>query len=141
MSVYLDTSVLVALWSSDDAHSNRAEAFVRSGPMALVVSDFACAEFAAVLARHVRSDKLDAGIARKTFAEFDIWRTRSVEPLDTERSDIAAADAFLRRLDLNLRTPDAIHIGIAQRVGADLATFDKRMAVCAHELGVPLAAI
>ena len=49
--------------------------------------------------------------------------------------DLAAATMFLRRLDLPLRTPDALHIAIAQRLGATLVTFDRQMAASAHALG------
>jgi predicted nucleic acid-binding protein len=49
--------------------------------------------------------------------------------------DVAVATAFLRRLDLTLRAPDAIHIAIAQRVDATLVTFDQGMATAALALG------
>jgi predicted nucleic acid-binding protein len=42
---------------------------------------------------------------------------------------------FLRRLNLTLRTDDALHIAIAQRVGAELLTFDRPMANAARALG------
>ena len=57
----------------------------------------------------------------------------------TQPSDIASAEAYLRRLDLNLRTPDALNIAIAQRVGATLVTFDLRMAEAARTLGTAVA--
>jgi predicted nucleic acid-binding protein len=41
----------------------------------------------------------------------------------------------LRRLDINLRTPDVIHVAIAQRVGATLV-IDNGMAVAARALGM-----
>lgn len=47
-----------------------------------------------------------------------------------------AAEAFLRRLDLTLRAPNALHIAMAQRTGAALVTFDERMAGCARVLGL-----
>jgi predicted nucleic acid-binding protein len=50
-------------------------------------------------------------------------------------ADITAAAAFLRRLDLTLRTQDALHLAIAQRVGAELLTFDRRTASAARALG------
>jgi hypothetical protein len=37
--------------------------------------------------------------------------------------------------DLPLLTPDALNIAIAQRVGAEILTFDKKMAVSARVLG------
>lgn len=46
------------------------------------------------------------------------------------------AQALLRRLDLPLRTPDALNIAMAQRVEAALATFDIQMARAARTLGL-----
>jgi predicted nucleic acid-binding protein len=46
----------------------------------------------------------------------------------------------MRRLDLTLRTPDALHIAISGRVGATLATFDEKMAAAARVVGLPVAA-
>jgi uncharacterized protein len=40
---------------------------------------------------------------------------------------------------LPLRAPDAIHIAMAQRVGAALVTFDRRMAAAARALGIAAA--
>jgi uncharacterized protein len=57
------------------------------------------------------------------------------DALATTSADVASAAAFLRRLDLPLRTPDALNIAIAQPVGAEILTFDKKMAVSARVLG------
>jgi predicted nucleic acid-binding protein len=38
-------------------------------------------------------------------------------------------------IDLPLRTPDAMHIAIAQRIGAEHLTFDNKMAAGARALG------
>jgi uncharacterized protein len=45
----------------------------------------------------------------------------------------------LRRLDLTLRTSDALHIAIAQRVNATQVTFDRSMARSARALGIAVA--
>jgi hypothetical protein len=50
-------------------------------------------------------------------------------------ADVTAAAGFLRRLDLTLRRQDALHIAIAQRVGAALFTFDQQMTSAARALG------
>ena len=47
----------------------------------------------------------------------------------------------LRRLDLPLRTPDAINIAIAQRIDAALATFDDKMRAAATAIGVSIASL
>ncbi len=54
--------------------------------------------------------------------------------------DVLAAEGFLRRLDLTLLAPDALHIAMCQRIGATLATFDEKMAASARMLGVDVAA-
>ena len=138
MSVYLDASVLVALFTNDPLTA-RADAFLRGETPMLIVSDFAAAEFASAIARRVRTGDLTADDARAGFANFDAWTARATRRETTSPADVAAAEAFLRRLDLTLRTPDAINIAIAQRAGAALLTFDDKMAASARSLGTGVA--
>ncbi|HUI97111.1 MAG TPA: type II toxin-antitoxin system VapC family toxin [Xanthobacteraceae bacterium] len=135
MSVYLDASVLVALFANDSL-TDRADAYLRARPDVLVVSDFAAAEFASAFARRVRMGLLTADEARRAFSTFDTWTARECETLQITALDIAAAASFLRRLDLVLRTPDAVHIAVAQRLDAELLTYDDKMASGARALGV-----
>lgn len=139
MRAYLDASVLVALFTQD-ALTARGEAFLRAHLPVLIVSEFASAEFASALARRVRTGEIAAENARIAFSNFDVWTGRATRREETRAADIAAAEAFLRRLDLNLRTADAVNIAIAQRVEATLATFDEKMAASARALGTAVAA-
>ncbi|MBD0274503.1 MAG: type II toxin-antitoxin system VapC family toxin [Acetobacteraceae bacterium] len=134
MKLYFDASVLVALLAKD-ALTARAYSLLRSHAAVLLVSDFAAAEFASALARRVRMGELTAEQGRAAFANFDVWTARATRHVGTKTADVRAAEAFLRRLDLTLRTPDALNIAIAQRAGAALATFDERMAAAARALG------
>lgn len=138
MSVYLDASVLVALFV-DDVFSARADSLLRQRPTRVVVSDFAAAEFASSVSRKVRIGRLSEPEAREAFATFDIWASRAAERTGVVASDVGAATRFLRRLDLKLRTADAINIAIAQRLEAELASFDEKMIESAKVLGVPAA--
>jgi uncharacterized protein len=138
VSVYLDASVLVALLT-EDALTLRADAFLRGCTAALIVSDFAAAEVASVVARHVRTREISMDDARAAFTTFDEWTARATVRAETTGADIASATTFLRRLDLALRTPDAINIAIAQRLEATLLTFDVKMIDCARALGVAVA--
>jgi predicted nucleic acid-binding protein len=135
--VYLDASVLVALLT-DDPLTSRADAFMRTEKPVLVVSDFAAAEFASAIARRVRTGEITSDEARVGFSAFDAWTARATRREQTQAADVSAAEAFLRRLDLNLRTADALNIAIAQRVGAALLTFDEKMATSARLLGTPM---
>ena len=137
-SRYLDASVLVAVLTVEP-FSERADRFVRDHPIGLIISDFAAAEFASAIARRVRMREVTVDDARSDLAAFDSWAARSVQSIELTATDVALATAFLRRLDLTLRTPDAIHIAIAQRINATLVTFDQRMTESARALGVTVA--
>lgn len=135
MSLYLDASVLVALFVIDPAAA-RAEAFLSAHPAIIVVSDFGAAEFSSAVARRVWMRDLTSDEGQLAFAHFDDWVARSASRQNVIGADIEAADRILRRLDVNLRTPDAIHIAIARRVEATLVTFDRGMAAAAGVLGM-----
>lgn len=137
MSLYLDTSVLVALFT-EDHFTGRAEALFETRDV-LNVSDYASAKFASVIARHARMHELTARQARTVFRTFDAWVAQTGQVVDTTPADVRAAERSLRRLDLPLRAPDAIHIAIARRLGAALATFDEKMVLSARKLGAKLA--
>jgi len=134
MSVYVDVNVLVALFVID-THNERAEKAV-GGHNELIVSNLSGAEFSSVIARRVRTRDLRATEARTAFANFDIWCARHTSLIAIDGSDVTGATALMRRLDFPLRTPDALHIVIAQRFGCTLLTFDRAMTKVARALGV-----
>jgi uncharacterized protein len=139
VNVYLDASVIVAVLTKD-VFTTRADTYIRSHAPILIVSDFADAEFASVIARRVRMREVTRQTARAVFAELDAWVVRNTERAETTSADVAAATQALRRLDLTLRTADALNIAIAQRINATLMTFDDKMTFAAKALGVPVAA-
>lgn len=138
-SLYLDTSVIVALLTDDALHT-RADRFFRDDRPILLISDFASAEFAAVIARRVRVGAIAPDRARIGFSLLDAWSARSATRVEISSADVAVADALLRRLDMPLQTPDAIHLAIAERIGATLVTFDRQMEASARALGMAVAA-
>jgi predicted nucleic acid-binding protein len=138
VNLYLDASVVVALLTKD-VFTSRAESYIRANAPILIVSDFAAAEFASVIARRLRVREITEPIARVVFVEFDAWVIRSTEHADTTTADVISAAGALRRLDLPLRTADAVNIAIARRIGATLMTFDEKMAASAKALDVGVA--
>lgn len=141
MSIYLDASFLVPLFVIQEPLSSRAATFMAAEMPELVISDFAKAEFASAIARLVRMDLMASEDALTTFADFDTWTSTAATQTDMVPGDVAAAGSFIRRLDRNLRTPDALNIAIARRVQAAVATFDSRMAENAAALGVRVATV
>lgn len=137
MSRYLDTNAIIGLLTADPL-SARVVAVLRQSNDPLTFSDFAAAEFSAVVGRKARTATITRQHALNALTALDQWRVR-VSRVELAPGDIARADAFLRRLDLALLAPDAIHIAIAQRLGATLVTFDQRMATAARILGLTVA--
>jgi uncharacterized protein len=140
LSIYLDTSVIVPFFLADPFVS-RARAFLHTEPVGLLVSDFVSAEFASVIGRRVRMKLLSTDEARAAFSNFDTWVERATTRIEALAADIRTAEGILRRLDLTLRTPDALNIAIAQRANAILATFDAKMAESAGILGTEVSAL
>ena len=137
MSVYLDVNVIVPLFAVD-VLSDRAEKALRNLNDDLVVSDFSAAEFSSVIARRVRTRDLRAEEARTAFSNFDNWSARYTRRVEIDTVDVSAASSLMRRLDLALRTPDALHIAIVHRTSCKLLTFDKSMARAAQTLGIEI---
>ena len=135
MSVYLDVNVLVPLFAIDPL-TQRADTALRRLHDDLIVSDFSGAEFSAVIARRVRTRDLRADEARTAFANFDTWCARHAKLVSIESADILGATGLMRRLDLSLRTPDAIHMALVQRIDCRLLSFDRTLVSAARALGI-----
>ena len=137
-SVYFDASLLVSLFVID-GFADRARIFIQDRGPTPVVSDFAAVEFASAISRLVRTNELGADLATLVFSDFDVWRAESAADCWVESSDVATASTILRRLDSSLRAPDALHLAMARRLGASLATFDERLAEIALANGLEIA--
>ena len=111
MTVYLDTSVLVWLFVAHDDFAARAQALTETSGFTPVVSDFVSTEFASVIARLTRMNSLHLDGAREIFAEFDAWAASCADLAEVAGIDVQTAEGFIRRLDLNIRAPDAINPG------------------------------
>ncbi len=126
MKAYLDTSFIIALFAND-AFSARAEQILEAEEPVLLVSDFACAEFASAIAKRVRVGQFGMSDSQIALSNFDSWLPRTVQQMSITSADIKVAEAYLRRLDLTLRTLDAIHCH-SSAIGATLLTFDRKIA-------------
>lgn len=137
MSAYLDASVIVPLVLTD-AFSARATALLRTLNTALIISDWAGLEVSNVIARQARIGAIGRDESLAAIENFDLWRGKATSIAETSALDVAVATQFVRRPDLTLRGPDALHLAITQRVGAVLCTFDARMGAAATSLGLTL---
>jgi uncharacterized protein len=137
LTTYLDTSVAVALFTTD-VHAERARQVVKAAGQ-LVISDLTAAEFSSALAIHFRSGRATETDVRAAFATFDMWCETVPDRAEVFPSDVRGAKALIRQFDGSLRTADAIHLLIARRLGVSLTTFDNAMARAAVKLGLQVS--
>ncbi|HEX6441955.1 MAG TPA: type II toxin-antitoxin system VapC family toxin [Stellaceae bacterium] len=124
----------------EEAASAAARGYLKSRPDRLI-SDFAAAEVASGLSRLVRTSLLTAAEAGARLADFEAWRAATSSPVDVGPPDTRLAYAYVRRFELMLRAPDALHLAIARRIDATLATLDGRLARAAEELGISIETV
>jgi uncharacterized protein len=134
-SLYLDASAFVPLHVAD-ALSSRARALISSWTRQVVVSDLTVAEFSSVIARRFRTLELTKAEAAKCISNGDVWVSLYANSVEITGHDLKQAIAWIQRLELPLRTPDALHLAIAMRLGARLITFDRQMAQSAASLDI-----
>jgi len=135
VSFYLDASVILPTLI-EEASSGAVTEFIGDPARALIVSGLAALETASGLSRLVRMGALGADAARMHLADLDAWRTAYTEPLEIKAADMKLADAYVRRFDLALRGPDALHAALCGRTKHTLVTLDARLAAAATALGV-----
>ncbi len=135
MNGYLDASVIVPLFL-EDPFTERAVAVLRTPNLTPVVSDWAALEVSNVISRRLRVRALTLTESLTILSDFDLWRGRSAVAAETTPADVAVATLHVRRFELILRGPDAVHLAVAQRLDAVLYTFDERMAAAAEALGL-----
>jgi hypothetical protein len=135
LSIYADASVLLPTLIAEPATEAVYDLLGADG-QELLISDFAAADVASAVSRLVRMAVLTDTDASARLADFDAWRTAMSSGVDIAASDARLAYIYVRRFDLGLRAPDALHLAITRRLDATLVTLDRRLATAARELGV-----
>lgn len=127
MAVYLDTSALLPLFFAEPA-SESLHRWLASERQ-IWVSRWTLAEFASASARKLRTGKTDlatANAARDKLAAIIAGGAFMVTEL--ERADLEQAARLCEAFESGLRTPDALHAAIANRLRLLLLTADKGQA-------------
>ncbi|CAN5338738.1 hypothetical protein BH10PSE2_BH10PSE2_18690 [soil metagenome] len=135
MSVYLDASALMAVLLREPTRQ-AVERFLQSEPSQPTISSFCIGECSAAIAGLATMARKTEAEATVLLAALDQWIAVTAIAADVRDADIVQATRLVRRLDLRLRLPDAIHISTAQRLRATLVTLDRAQACAARAAGV-----
>lgn len=134
MICYLDTSILVAMLRPEP-HTSRVLAWAAAQPQGtLAISPWCMTEFASALALQQRMGRIAEPVRRQ--AEQSLARLRaSLVEVDILPVDFQQAAAYVGTIASGLRAPDALHLAIARRHRATMATSDVVLAAAARATG------
>lgn len=134
--LYLDASVLVSLYVPEDTTA-AAESLVM-GEAEVAVSVLTLLETRVAVERKRKAGKLPvsavAAVRARIEAEVSSRRLR-LHAVDD--ADYHGADGISQRVHGPIRSLDAIHAAVAQRLGLELVTLDQRLHEAAQTAGLP----
>jgi predicted nucleic acid-binding protein len=137
--IYADASVVVSVFLAD-VHTGRVLVWLAATRDALTLSPWTVTEFSSAAARQARIGQISQDRRQQAEQNFDAWLS-AVEQTPVLRADFEFARDLIRKGPSTIRAADALHVAIARRLGARVATFDAVMADAARDVGLAIEAI
>ncbi len=138
---YIDTSVLVASMVAEPRTTAAQNWLNGVESDSLWISDWSHIEFSTALAKKVRMGTLTDVDHQHVLREWEklvesSFRVAPILPMHFTR-----AAGLVNRVELGLRSGDALHLSILRDHALSLASFDDRMNAAAAQIGISLAVI
>lgn len=136
--VYVDTSVLVALFTNE-ATASRIALWYADESRPLASGDWCVTEFASALALKQRTGQLACEQCDAAWQVFTEFCGGGLRLLALDREVYANAAQLIRESHNGLRAGDALHLALALHVAAEtFFTLDNRLAASAQQSGLTL---
>ncbi len=135
MKTYVDTSVLVAALTREEATEHAQLALAKANPDELCISAWVVTEFSSALSIKLRGGQIDLPTRNRVLAGFARLVANFFDILQVELAAFMTAARFTDRHELNLRAGDALHIAVAMQHGATILSFDRRLVEAGTALG------
>ena len=135
--LYLDTSVLVTLFTPERESEAVKNWVLDRGTADFGISEWVVTEFLSAISAKIRMNVIsreDAAAAEKQFSQ----SRRDLAMLNFENRYCADAGRFLRGQETALRANDALHLAIVSGASATLCTRDRRFADAIRSIGLPV---
>lgn len=138
--IYLDTSVLGAMFFREPGAAVLVTWLERRRKQGLAISAWTLTEMASVGGIKQRTGGVDSATRQQALANFQRFASAHFDLIEIDPADFRTAAVFID-MPLNLRAGDALHLAVARRIGARIASLDRRMCECADAVGVPQVAL
>lgn len=136
MTLYLDTSLLVSVFSNDAATESTLAWLGEQRPVDLAISEWVRTEFSSALAIKLRTRQIKPAHRAEALAAFARISAESLDILPISGLHFRTAARFVDQHGLGLRAGDALHLAVCADHGAALCTLDRRLGEAGPMLGV-----
>ncbi|MDP2821976.1 MAG: type II toxin-antitoxin system VapC family toxin [Sulfuritalea sp.] len=134
--IYLDTSVLGAIFFREPGAADLVARLENQRKERLMISAWTLTEMSGIGGIKQRTGAIDAATRQQALANFQRFASMHLGTTEIEPADFRTA-AVLIESPAALRAGDALHLAVARRLGANLASLDRRLLVAAECLGIP----
>lgn len=138
--IYVDTSVLGAIFFREPGALNALDRIEAVRSEGLMISAWTLTEMASVAAIKERTGAIDSGTRQFALAAFQRFASGHLVLTEVDPGDFRTAAALLDAPGA-LRSGDALHLAVARRMRAGLATLDQRQALAAVRNGIAVLAL
>ena len=135
--IYLDTSVLGALFFREPGSATLVSALASQKPQGLAISAWSLTEMASVGGIKQRFGAIDSTTRQQAMALFQRSASAQLALIEVDPADFRTA-AVLIEGPFGLRAGDALHLAIARRLDTPLGSLDHRQIAAAEGLGIPV---
>ena len=132
--IYIDTSVLGAIFVREPGAADLVARLQQQRKARLMISSWTLTEMASIGGIKQRTGAMDARTRQQALANFQRFASANLGMTEMEPADFRTAAVFIET-PIALRAGDALHLAVARRLRARIASLDRRLCDASETLG------